>query len=343
MRRKYGFAIAAVLVVLVVADAGYWRIVTERLRGGIEDWIQARRAEGWTVDRGPVTVGGWPRAATASLAGLTLTHSGPGMPGDIRIAVPDIVLSVPVFRPASLRVALGGQRAFKVGDAPEQSVTGGAIELKIPLITGNGLAVDLKAADLRVGPATGAWHADIASLDAQVDDASQEAPFAMSFRARAEAITLPATVKWPLGPLVRSAAVNGALNGPLPAAGNVTEWARAWRDGGGSVDLKRVAVDWGPMSIVSSATLALDDQLQPMGSGTAKASGYGETLDRLAAGGVLTKSAATVAKAVLSLLAGAGDADAAASVDVPLTLQYRTLSMRQVPLVRLPEIDWPER
>jgi hypothetical protein len=28
-------------------------------------------------------------------------------------------------------------------------------------------------------------------------------------------------------------------------------------------------------------------------------------------------------------------------VEVPLTLQYRTLSMRQVPLVRLPELDWP--
>jgi len=27
--------------------------------------------------------------------------------------------------------------------------------------------------------------------------------------------------------------------------------------------------------------------------------------------------------------------------DVPLKLEFRTLSMRQVPLVRLPELDWP--
>ena len=71
--------------------------------------------------------------------------------------------------------------------------------------------------------------------------------------------------------------------------------------------------------------------------------GYAETLDRLAAGGKLTKSAATAAKAVLSLMAGTAQGDEPASVDVPLTLQYRTLSMRQVPLVRLPELDWPAR
>jgi hypothetical protein len=78
-----------------------------------------------------------------------------------------------------------------------------------------------------------------------------------------------------------------------------------------------------------------------MGSGTAHLVGYAEALDKLAAGAVLTKSAATAAKAVLSLLAGSGADDEPANVDVPLTLQYRTLSMRQVPLLRLPELDWP--
>jgi len=100
---------------------------------------------------------------------------------------------------------------------------------------------------------------------------------------------------------------------------------------------------WGPFGLTSSATLALDDQLQPMGSGSGRLAGYAETLDRLAAGGILTKSAATAAKAVLSLMAGTGDGDVPSEVDVPLTLQYRTLSMRQVPLARLPELDWPAR
>jgi hypothetical protein len=44
---------------------------------------------------------------------------------------------------------------------------------------------------------------------------------------------------------------------------------------------------------------------------------------------------------VLSLVAHSPEDGSPPDVEVPLTLQYRTLSMRQVPLVRLPEVDWP--
>lgn len=78
-----------------------------------------------------------------------------------------------------------------------------------------------------------------------------------------------------------------------------------------------------------------------MGTGTAQVTGYAATLDALARAGLMSCSAATTAKAVLSLLANAPDDGSPSEVEVPLSLQYRTLSMRQVPLVRLPELDWP--
>jgi hypothetical protein len=135
--------------------------------------------------------------------------------------------------------------------------------------------------------------------------------------------------------------VEGSLNGRLPETDDMRRWAEAWRDGGGSLEIRHLTMGWGPLGLTSSATLALDDQLQPMGSGNGRFIGYAETLDKMAAAGMLTKSAATAAKAVLSLMAGTSDTDQPSAVDVPLTLQYRTLSMRQVPLVRLPEVDWP--
>ena len=98
---------------------------------------------------------------------------------------------------------------------------------------------------------------------------------------------------------------------------------------------------WGPLDLSASATIALDEQLQPMGAGSARLVGYAEALDALAAHAAISRSAATAAKAVLSLMANNPDDGRPPDVDVPLTLQYRTLSMRQVPLARLPEIDWP--
>jgi hypothetical protein len=208
------------------------------------------------------------------------------------------------------------------------------------------LPVGLQARNLRLQPAAGGWQVGAGQLSADIevaadlfaDDLSQPAAkFALS----AEAIVLPPTMKWPLGATISSLSLDGAVNGRFPATRGITQWATNWRDGGGSLEVSHMTMGWGPLGLTSSATLALDEQLQPMGSGSSRLVGYAETLDRLASAGILTRSAATAAKAVLSLLADTADNDTPSSVDVPLTLQYRTLSMRQVPLVRLPELDWP--
>ena len=99
----------------------------------------------------------------------------------------------------------------------------------------------------------------------------------------------------------------------------------------------------GLLGVAAAATLALDDQLQPMGTGSARLVGYPAALDALARTGTLSRSAATAAKAVLSLLAtspGGGEQD---QVDVPLTLctaRNSRSSIRQIPLIRVPEVDW---
>jgi hypothetical protein len=144
-----------------------------------------------------------------------------------------------------------------------------------------------------------------------------------------------------LGPRIASLVLRGALDGPVPHSRAAAERASVWRDGGGTLQVQHLAVTWGPLDLTASATLTLDEQLQPMGTGSARIVGYAESLDALAAHGVISRSAATAAKAVLSLLAHTPEDGSPPDVEVPLTLQYRTLSMRQVPLLRLPEIDWP--
>jgi Uncharacterized protein conserved in bacteria (DUF2125) len=226
-------------------------------------------------------------------------------------------------------------------------VTADEASVTVPLQPAGPLSIALRSSGLRLEPAIGAWHATVAQLSAQAEIAAESslAPPqpAATFSMSSEAIALPADIKWPLGANISSVFLDGRMTGPLPATGNVTRWAEAWRDGGGSLEITHLTMGWGPLGLTSSATLALDDQLQPMGSGKGRIVGYAESLDRLAAAGMLTKSAATAAKAVLSLMAETSDTNEPSSVDVPLTLQYRTLSMRQVPLIRLPEVDWPAR
>jgi hypothetical protein len=344
MRRKYQVIAVAIPLLLVAGDVVYWRIAAERVRSGYQDWVSARVAQGWTVSSGPLSIGGWPRAATLAVPNLTLGHAGSAIPGDLEVASAGVTLSVSIFSPANLVISMIGPAHLRAADTPDLVLSSAQDWASVPLLESGSRNIDLHASGLRIEPATGAWHATTGLLNAHAsiaDEVKADEPGPATFSVSAEAIALPAVVKWPLGTNISSLSLDGMLNGPLPAPRDITGWAEAWRDGGGSLAITHLTLGWGPLGLTSSATLALDDQLQPMGSGSARIVGYAATLDRLAAAGTLTKSAAIAAKAVLSLMAGTAESDEPSAVDVPLTLQYRTLSMRQVPLVRLPELDWP--
>jgi hypothetical protein len=347
MRRKHWVIAAAIPLLLAAADVVYWRFAAERLRTGFQTWVTVQTARGWECGSAAVSIGGWPRAASVTVPNLKLRHTGTTVPGDVDLAATGITLSVSLLNPTILRLSLAGPLHVRVGAVPEMVVTGEEASVSVPLRQTGPLYLNLHASGLRLEPATGVWQTTVGLLNAEAelaaDAGTDPSEPAATFVVTSEAIALPAGIKWPLGPNVSSLSAEGALNGPLPETRDIKAWAEAWRDGGGSLEVKHLAVGWGPLGLTSTATLALDEQLQPMGSGSGRVVGYAESLDRLAAGGKLTKSAATAAKAVLSLMAGTTDADERSSVDVPLTLQYRTLSMRQVPLVRLPELDWPAR
>jgi hypothetical protein len=347
MRRKYRVIALALSLLLVAADLAYWRLMAGRLRTEYRNWLAGQVAAGWTVASGPLSVGGWPGAATVAVPNLSMRHAGPSIPGDVEVASADVTLGIGLFSPMRLRIAIAGPTHVRVADQPDMVLTGQETWASVPLLRGGSRTIEVHASNLRIEPATGAWHGAVGLLNAQatipVQADADQAQAAVTFSVSAEAIALPPVVKWPLGANISSVALDGVLNGPFPPVHDVTGWAETWRDGGGSLAITHLTLGWGPLGLTSSATLALDEQLQPMGSGNGRIVGYAAALDRLAAGGMLTKSAATAAKAVLSLMAGTTDADEPSAVDVPLTLQYRTLSMRQVPLVRLPELDWPAR
>jgi hypothetical protein len=348
MRRRWSaYAAIAIVIVLVAADLTYWNWAASRMRDGIRAWIADRTAEGWQIQTAPLAISGWPNAVIAELRDVRITddhgaRSG-SFPAPLHFTSAAIMLRTSLLQPTTLTLTLLGEQHIAVADAPPLVLAGDLMQADLPLTDGADPAVTFTGRGLRLWPAVRTWTARIAAADGRIAVANtDDAPPAYDFSASADTIELPAAGKYPLGPSIHDLSISGTLRGPFPPGRTLAASAGAWRDGGGSLEVKQAVLNWGPLNLTSTATLALDDQLQPMGSGSAKVSGYEDALDRLAAAGVLTKSAATVAKAMLSLLAGTGTGDVPSEVDVPLTLQYRTLSMRQVPLVRLPELDWPQ-
>lgn len=343
-RRKLWIALTAAPVLLLLADTLYWRLAAQRLQSGFGAWVAASRQAGWTVNAGSPQIGGWPAAATLTVPGLTLAGGETSIPGGLTWRAADVTLGIALWRPTLLNVRATGEQALRAGEMPPVTYTAQQMWAELPLradappdtivVHGAGVQAAAPGARFSVGTLT-------ARLEMQ-PSAGQGEP-ALGFNLDADKIALPPDRRWPFGREIDSLRLGGAVNGPLPDGIGMAARAEAWRDGGGSLDLRQFALHWGPLQLSGTATLALDPQLQPMGAGTATVVGYAETLDALASGGVLSRSAAIAAKAVLSLLAQTADSGQSSEVEVPLTLQYRTLSMRQVPLLRLPELDWPQQ
>jgi hypothetical protein len=236
-----------------------------------------------------------------------------------------------------------GEQRLRVGTMPEARLIGSRLLAVYSLGIGDESgAVEILADQAKLVSGAGeVSSADRLRVHVELPSAVRSGGRTRNFAVSSESVVLPDPVRWPLGNTIARLEFDGTMEGPIPPQQPPGAWATAWRDGGGSLQLHNLILNWGPLRMTASATLALDDQLQPMGAGTSHVTGYAATLDALASNGALSRSAATAAKAVLSLLAGTPGDGEPDDVEVPLTLQYRTLSMRQVPLLRLPELDWP--
>lgn len=331
-RRWLWFLLLATPLLLAAADTVYWHVVEQNLADGFVNWRAMQRAAGWQVEAGEPTAGGWPASATLNIPAVAITGDG-----GLRWTVDRLQLQVALWRPEMLIIGTHGTQRLRIGDAPEVAYTAEHMALTMPLQQPAPQHVELSVANLRAGDASlGSMH-----LNLDFDPTAGSGTPVADVIAQAEAITPAGELAEPLGPRIANLAVEAGLNGPLPPGRDLKEQATTWRNAGGSLVIRHLAMHWGPLDLTASGSLTLDDRLQPTGSGNAKAVGYAETLDALAAHGELSRPAATAAKAVLSLLANYPADGSAPSVDVPLTLRDSTLFMRQVPLVRLPEVEWP--
>jgi hypothetical protein len=214
------------------------------------------------------------------------------------------------------------------------------MRLRIPLRSTTPTA-ELTVHALRVGADGLAIGAARARLVAGMTAGKGKA--ALSVNLNAQEVMLPQGINWPLGRHLGSLFADAAIDGPLPPPHGFVANARAWRDGGGAVDLRQVDLRWGPLDGHLSGTASLDQDLQLLASGAVRARNYAETLDVLAERRIINADAALAAKAVLSLLASVRAGGGPAEVEIPFTIRDRVAAVRGIPLVKLPALQWPSQ
>ncbi|CAH2600569.1 conserved protein of unknown function [Rhodovastum atsumiense] len=332
-------ALAGVLAVALVAALGHlalWLVAVIRLEAEFVAWQTQCRDAGWTVTSDLPSWGGWPFEAALDVPRLSLGGGAAQIPGGFTWQGTGVRLAVTPMQPRVLQIRLGGPQRLRVAALPEVVIQADRLTFMLKLdrsgpaeLAASGLRLRTDAGETMVGTLTGQGMAQRAT-------GPDEAALAVSLAA--EAVSLPGN--WGLGSRIATVSADATLTGPLRPASTAAAYAAAWRDGGGTLQVSRFALGWGPLGLSAGATFRLDAQLQPAGSGTARIVGYGETLDALAAARVVAPRAATAAKAVLGLLATAPEGGGAPRIDVPFELQDRLFSVARFPLARVVEWVW---
>jgi hypothetical protein len=332
------------VVALVAGHAALWRSMATGLEEGWQAWVQLRRAQGWRVEHAEPVRGGWPLSATLTIARVRLEGGATTLPGGIGLSATPVVLRVSLPWLDRLFVELPGQQRLRLG-ATEFPFAADLLTATVPLEPGTPpSSADLKAERLRIGTPAGGVEVRSLALTAAGSASATETEAALALRLGAEGVELPAgagRTAEALGRSIQSLAADLQVTGPVPPGRAPSIRAEAWRDGGGTLELRGLALRWGAVGAQGAATLAFDDALQPMGAGTLRVSGAAAALEMLAEAGLVGRRAATTARTVLPLLSRPSAEDGAPEIEVPVTLEDRVLALARIPVLRFAPLDWP--
>jgi hypothetical protein len=112
----------------------------------------------------------------------------------------------------------------------------------------------------------------------------------------------------------------------------------AWRDGGGELELRDIAVTNGLARLSGSMILTLDESLRPLPKGTVTLHGIKPLLDRLTGLGVTSARDAAIGQVALTLLARPG-ADGQPEVTLPISGREGWLMIGPLRVTRIPSLQ----
>ncbi|MFH5923481.1 DUF2125 domain-containing protein [Roseomonas xinghualingensis] len=327
------------IVLLAIVQMLVWNWMAGRLQAGYDAWATLRREQGWRIEHGVPVRGGWPFTATLRLPEFRLLGGGASLPGGLEWSARAVTLRVALHSPGELRIAAGGPQRLRLG-AVEVPFAADRLTAVLPLqanvIPRGG---EFEASRLRIGTASGGLEIRSAYLTFDSRMTAIEGEPAVTLQGGAHDVTLPTPT--PLGRQVAMLRLDAALTGPLPGGRNPTHRAAMWRDAGGTLELRQLDLEFGPVTARTAATLALDDQLQPMGAGTLRLTGAEALLDALAQDGLITPRNAGLARRVVGVLARPPAEGEPPQLEVPLTLEGRSLAVARMPVARMPVLLWP--
>ena len=316
-------------IVLAVAAlyAGFWVVASRGLDRGLQAGIAAAEAQGWRIETGSLTTGGFPSRFDVTARDLTVTAPDGGLvwqaPWVETAALsyrPNKVIAV---FPPSQTLDIDGQRVTVESDglrasvavAPNttldlQTLTAEAQTLSLAFHTAAGLTAGRSLLAVRsLAPQTDTYETYISLNDMVPQSALPGLP------AGAARLVADAT-------LVLDAPLN--RRAILPGRPQVT-----------AVTLNKLDLTWGDLRLTGRGTLDVDAQGMPTGQLDLTAQGWEAVVDLLAATGVIAPQSVQTIRTLGGLMVRDG------VLTLPLTFADGGMALGPIPLGAAPLIRLP--
>ena len=339
MRRSTVFRLlAAVLVIGIGAYSAFWWIAAGKIEDAATAWRDTAHQQKIDASWQGMRVAGYPFSFRLELADVSLIDGASNPPAELQAPILEASIRPWNLHAAWLAVPDGfsatlGPKAAPLARLGAEHGSGavardgdGGTTVWLSLYQAKGSAgMELGARALH------AWV--IVPPDAPV--AHQDSGLAIAMDARD--LRLPAAPPG-FNPTIDDLGFGVTLMGAFPS-GPVRQAAAAWRDQGGTVELDHLHLHWGDIEMNGSGTLALDNELQPIGGFSGGVSGFDQLLTALVAAGRVKASDARVARVALAMLAKAGP-DGRPEIATSLTIQNGAMYLGPAKLGPAPRIDW---
>ncbi|KJV10895.1 hypothetical protein VZ95_01940 [Elstera litoralis] len=344
--RRPGVIALAILLLLAGALTLVWLVAKARLLETLASEAAALRGQGWEV---AFTVGdtdGFPLAVQTELTGVSLHRPGPR--GDISWKTDRLAMAWSLLRPSATLIRLPTESEVRLTSgekrlAGQLSLREGELVLIGPRAGGRLVLTADEPTLLLTAPYPATLRAERLSIDLK-DLATRGRDHLVATiqgGIALERFTAPQLSLLLAEPL--TASVGLTVMGDTPAAFTAPAFSE-WRDGGGTVELRRLMLALGGFALEGEGTLTLDRLMRPLAAGTAKVRGFVEGIDRLIAVGLVTERDGRLARLLLSAVASTDAQTGQPTLSVPITVQDGWLLLgpsRLVPVAPLPLPELP--
>jgi hypothetical protein len=341
MKPKWiGWSVAALVVGTLAGYAIYWYVVAPKVDAAIDDWVAMQRQAGLTLEFQRTPVAGFPWEFRSIFRNPHVAGSINGQPVEWQGAA--LELSLSPFDLETIRFSAAGHHRVDLGAARytlDAAALNGALAFRDD---GTMAKVDAEGESIKLELPNGTGMSlDGATIGLTLPEAPprSDQESAADFSVDATNVALPAGTTLLTADPLTTVRIAGSIKGPIPAA-PLSPALAAWSNQGGTLEVKAFTLAQPPLTLTGSATLALDQDLQPIGAANMTARGLGETIDLLARQGRLAAGDATKFKLFVKGAQSPG-ADGVPEVATGLSLQNGYLSWGPFRLARMPRITWP--